>query len=157
MTSTATEQRRDRGTMTPWMLAMTVLILALGGLGLDLWRAVAERRGLQEVAEASSRAGANGIDEAAFDESGELVLDPGRAEDLARDNLSRQDPLTLQFMTDVRVSSTTERVTVEIDGSVETVLTRLLGADAIEVSVVADAAPRAQSTLEAQNTLEDGG
>jgi Flp pilus assembly protein TadG len=137
-----TKPASDRGTMIVWWLVLIPLMYGIGGLGLDLWRVISERRALAEAADASARAGANGIDEAVFDETGALVLDPARAEDLANANLDEQDADTLDSMTRSDISSTTEQVRVEIDGQVDMTLLRIFGADSIEVHVESEAEPQ---------------
>jgi Flp pilus assembly protein TadG len=137
-----TKPASDRGTMIVWWLVLIPLMYGIGGLGLDLWRVISERRALAEAADASARAGANGIDEAVFDETGALVLDPARAEELANANLDEQDADTLDSMTRSDISSTTEQVRVEIDGQVDMTLLRIFGADSIEVHVESEAEPQ---------------
>ena len=58
--------RAQRGTITLWLLGLCVLLLPLGGLGLDLGRAFATRRSLSAAADAAALAGAGAIDVAAY-------------------------------------------------------------------------------------------
>jgi Putative Flp pilus-assembly TadE/G-like len=138
----SSDELRDSGTMTLWMLGLATLILAVGGLGLDLWRVVSERRALAEAADASARAGANGIDELVFDQTGEVVLDPAIATDLANDNLGLQERSTLRSLTGSDISATTEHVRVVLDGRVDTTLLRLFGAAGFELTVESEAEPQ---------------
>ncbi len=141
-----TPAHTDTGTTVVWWLILIPLMLGMAGLGLDLWRVISERRALAEAADASARAGANGIDEAVFDETGALVLDPGRAEDLANDNLNDQAADTLDSMTNSDISSTTEEVRVVIDGQIDMTLLRIFGTDSIDVQVESEAEPQAATT-----------
>jgi len=62
----------------------------LGGLSLDLWRAVADRRQLSSMADTAATAAANGVDVAAL-RAGTLQLDPVRARGIALESI-REDP-----------------------------------------------------------------
>lgn len=73
----------ERGTVTVWMLALALLVLGVGGIALDLWRVIAERRELAAVADAAALAGASGIDEEWWRATGEVRLDPLEAAGLA--------------------------------------------------------------------------
>jgi len=44
--------RDEGGWVALWMLGLALLVLALGGLSLDLWRAISERRELAAAADA---------------------------------------------------------------------------------------------------------
>ena len=68
----------ERGTITLWVLGLCIALMFLGGLSLDLWRAVAVRRELSSMADTAATAGANGVDEGAL-RAGTLQLDPDRA------------------------------------------------------------------------------
>jgi putative Flp pilus-assembly TadE/G-like protein len=70
-------RRDERGFITLWVLGLTVAVLFLGGLGVDLWRAVAVRREISAMADAAATAGANGLDESAL-RGGRLELDRDR-------------------------------------------------------------------------------
>jgi len=132
----------ESGFVTVWILGLCVMLLFLGGMSLDLWRAFSERRAIAEMADAAATAGASGIDEQTYRTSGQVVLDPGRAEQLARDNLATQSD-TRSF-TGADVEATTRQVTVRAHGLVHFTLLRVFMADRpFEVSVTAVAEPRA--------------
>jgi ApbE superfamily uncharacterized protein (UPF0280 family) len=78
----------ERGSITLWVLGLCVALLFLGGLGLDLWRAIAVRRELSAMADAAATAAANGLDEQSL-RSGSVVLDPTRAGAIAAEMLAR--------------------------------------------------------------------
>jgi hypothetical protein len=73
--------RDEHGMITLWILGLTIAVMFLGGLGLDLWRAIAVRREVSAMADAAATAGANGLDENAL-RGGELQLDDLRVRQL---------------------------------------------------------------------------
>ena len=77
---------RERGTVTLWVLGLCIALMFLGGLSLDLWRAVSARRELSAMADAAATAGANGIDEPSL-RAGTVRVDPDRARALASQTL----------------------------------------------------------------------
>jgi Flp pilus assembly protein TadG len=132
----------EGGFVTVWILGLCVMLLFLGGMSLDLWRAFSERRAIAELADAAATAGASGIDEQIYRASGQVVLDPARAEQLARDNLAAQ--ADTRSFTGADVQSTTRQVTVRAHGAVHFSLLRVFTADRpFEVTVTAVAEPRA--------------
>jgi hypothetical protein len=80
------DRAEERGTVTLFVLGLCVALLFLGGLSLDLWRAIAVRRDLSALADSSATAGANGLDERAL-RTGSLRLDPERARAFAYEAL----------------------------------------------------------------------
>lgn len=75
----------ERGSTTLWVLALSLLMLMIGGIGLDLWRALADQRALAGMADAAAVAAASGVDVDHYRETGEIRL----AEDLATDLAAR--------------------------------------------------------------------
>jgi hypothetical protein len=73
--------RNERGMITLWILGLTVSVMFLGGLSVDLWRAIAVRREVSVMADAAATAGANGLDENAL-RGGALQLDEVRSRQL---------------------------------------------------------------------------
>jgi len=73
--------RAEHGTVTLWVLGLCIALMFLGGLSLDLWRAVAVRREMSAMADAAATAGANGLDEPAL-RAGVVQLDDARARGL---------------------------------------------------------------------------
>ena len=82
--------RRESGTVTLWLLGVCMLLFALGGISVDLWRGFSARRSLSNAADAAALAGASAIDEDAYRRSGAVQLDPVLAESRARDHVTRQ-------------------------------------------------------------------
>ena len=102
--------RRDqRGTITLWVLGLTVAVLFLSGLGVDLWHAVATRREVSLMADTAATAGANGLDESAL-RGGRLQLDDARVRALVAAQLA-QYPGSARLI-DEQVSTDGVRVTV---------------------------------------------
>jgi hypothetical protein len=136
------ELHREEGSMTIWMLGLCVMLLFLGGISLDLWRAFAERRALAERVDSAAVAGGSGIDESAFRASSVVQLDPARADSLAWANLNDQpaDPALLSQ----DVSASTRTVTVTATGQVHfTLLGVLLAGKPFIISVSATVQPEA--------------
>jgi Flp pilus assembly protein TadG len=71
--------RSDRGSVTFWMLGLSILLLLFGGLAIDLWRGLAVQRELAAIADSAAVAAASGIDEEHYRITGELLLDRSRA------------------------------------------------------------------------------
>lgn len=131
----------EDGSLTLWMLGLALLLLAVGGISVDLWRAHAVRRDLAAVADAAAFAGASGVDTTLFRGTGAVLLDPPTAEALARRDLDRSgNPHGAQWT--VTASSITVEVVAE--GEVDLALLGLLapGYDPLPVRVSARATPR---------------
>jgi len=129
----------QRGTVTLWVLGLCVSLMFLGGLGLDLWRAVAERRQLSSMADSAATAGANGVDVDAL-RAGVLRLDPERARAIARSTLQRDDHGPGLDGADVGVDG--NRVTVTLRHHVNfSLLGIFLGGRHFDIEVRASAAP----------------
>lgn len=116
--------RDDAGWVTLWLLGLAVMLLALGGLSLDLWRVFSERRDLAGAVDAAAAAGASGIDVDRFRANGELALDPAAVETLVAQNLKAQTDL--RSLTHVAVEASAQAVTVTAVGAVDLTLTRTL-------------------------------
>lgn len=108
-------RRRDRGSVTVWMLGLSMLLLVFGGLALDYWRALALQRELAAVADSAAIAAASGIDEEHYRETGEVVLEPVRSRGLAEAAVGWQEV----DLIDLDVTVDTASVTVVVTGEVE--------------------------------------
>jgi len=130
----------ERGTITLWLLGLGLMLLPLGGLGLDLGRAFSTRRSLGGAADAAALAGAGAIDVAAYRADGSVRLDVTRAESRARRSVA--DQLEDDAVRTVRVHVDADTVTVEVEGGVDLTLLRLLrGARPFTVNASATARP----------------
>lgn len=132
----------ERGSITLWVLGLCVMMLFLGGISLDLWRAFSERRALAGIVDAAAVAGSNGIDVDYFRRTNELRLDRGLAEQLAAENLEAQGDTRSLVSADVAATDT--EVTVRATGTVDFTLLRVFmsGEEPFTVSVEATADPR---------------
>ncbi len=132
--------RGASGTVTLWVLGVCVMLFALGGISLDLWRAFSERRSLAATADAAALAGASAIDEARYRTSGTVVLVPALAESRARAHVARQ--LDRTALRSVSVQADDAAVTVVVRGEVGFTLLGVLQPGAFEIRVTATATPR---------------
>ncbi|HEY8340011.1 MAG TPA: pilus assembly protein TadG-related protein [Egibacteraceae bacterium] len=132
----------DRGSVTLWLLGLCVVLLFVGGLSLDLWRAFSERRALANAVDAAAVAGASGLAVTPFRASDALHLDPEAAEQRAWATLRTQTDTGA--LTHAAVSATAEQVTVTASGRVELTLLRTLLPDVapLEIRVTATSEPR---------------
>lgn len=131
----------ERGSVTIWMLGLTLVILAFGGLAVDFWRALALQRELAALADSAAIAAASGVDEDRYRAIGEVVLDADRARGLALASVAFQpvdpDEVLVSF------DSTATAVTVEVSDVLQLGLLGLLVGDSepIQVRATASAVP----------------
>lgn len=133
--------RDQAGTITLWLLGLSLLLFALGGISLDLWRGFSARRSLSTAADAAALAGASAVDEEVYRRSGAVWLDPALAEARARTHLARQtDAEGLRGMS---VHADRDAVTVVVRGEIGFTLLGVVdpGGD-LDVRVTATATPR---------------
>ncbi len=134
----------EPGSVSLWVLYWSFSILFIAGFGLDLWRGVSVRRSLLEQAEAAA-GGDQTVGKAPRSRiTGEVVVDPARADLLARQNLAAQGEAALVDTALITIDGATQRVTVELSAPVEFTLIKIfLSSEApLEVDVSATAAPR---------------
>ena len=60
-------------------------LFMVGGISVDLWRALADHRELAGIADAAAVAASSGIDAQAFRNTGDVVLDPALAQQRGQD------------------------------------------------------------------------
>jgi hypothetical protein len=101
----------DRGSITLWMLGLAVMVLFLGGISLDLWRAFEVRQDLAAMADSAATAGASQIDRGTYRDTGILRLDADAARDAVDAHLDAQQDRD-------RISN---RPRPDVDGAVITV------------------------------------
>jgi hypothetical protein len=131
---------RERGTVTFWLLGLCLMLFALGGVSVDLWRSFSARRALAAGADAAALAGASAIDEGRYRAAGVISLVPALAEQRARASLEQQLDQSARRGADVRATEST--VTVVVRGEVSFTLLGLFGRGDFDVEVVATATPR---------------
>jgi Flp pilus assembly protein TadG len=133
--------RDDAGTVTLWLLGLCLLLFALGGMSLELWRGFSARRALAAAADAAALAGASAIDEDAYRTRGELRLDPASAEARAREHVSRQ--LDRSGLRSVDVRADEDVVVVVVRGKLDFTLLGVLDpAGDLPIRVTSVASPR---------------
>lgn len=133
--------RAERGSVTIWMLGLSLLLLLFGGLAIDYWRGLALQRELAAVADSAAIAGASGIDEEVYRATGAVILDPVRTRDLALRSIAFQDV----DLTDVEITIQGDgsSVTVELEARLELGLLGVLVEqdDPLAVGAVSSAIP----------------
>jgi len=132
----------DRGSITIWMLGLSVLLLLFGGLSIDFWRALALQRELAAIADSAAIAAASGIDEEHYRSTGEVILDPARAQALGVASMAAQDLDPVSF--DVNTGSDGLSVDVVVIDAVELGLLGLFvdQTEPLTVRAEATASPR---------------
>lgn len=142
-------RRDERGSFTLWVLGLCMILLMVGGVSIDLWRAFAARRSLAAMADAAAVAGASALDESAFRDSGavqlQLTNESGggpTAYDRANANLDAQsDRDEVVGRPDIQADE--ERIRVTLAGEIDFTLVRLFaGGDSFTINVTATAEPR---------------
>ena len=133
----------QNGSITIWLLGLGICLLVLGGMGLDLWSAVTVHARLSGLAEAIATAAASGISEEHWRRTGQVRLDPARAERLGRNLVSRHPQASLlDAPAQIVVSPDHRSVSVRVRGSTPLVLLRLASdADRIDVAVTSTSEP----------------
>jgi hypothetical protein len=132
----------EAGYVSLWLLGLCVCLFFIGGLALDLWRVFSERRALAGMVDAASIAGASGVDEVYYRQTGELKLSPTDAETLALTHLESQRER--DAIDDAEVVATDASITVTAGGSVDVTLLRVLlpGLEPLKIEVTATAVPQ---------------
>ena len=111
----------DRGSITIWILGLAMVVLAIGGLALDLWRVLDEKHRVEFIADSAAVSGASVIDEGRYRATGETWLDPGRARDRAGQVIAAAGAVE-----SVAIGADTTGITVVIAQGVELSLLKLL-------------------------------
>lgn len=108
----------DRGSITFWVLGLSIMILMLGGLALDFWRVLAVQRQAGSIADAAVAAAASGLDEEHYRLTGEVLLDPARAIELGSLSVASQDVQVVSALFEVALDRSAVSVEVidEIEG-----------------------------------------
>lgn len=105
-----------------WMVGLMAVVMAVGGIAVDLWRALSAHRELASLVDAAAVAAGSGIDEDIWRLEGELVLDPAVVSDQVSAAVAAQSP----------VASVTVSVETSPDGSEATVV----GASSVELTLL---------------------
>lgn len=131
------------GSITIWMLGLGICLLALGGLGLDLWSAVVIHSRLSGLAEAIATAAGSGISEEHWRRTGQVRLDPDRAERLGLDLASHHPGAALlDAPPTILVNPGHRSVSVQVRGSTRLSLLRLIAnSERLEIMVSSTSEP----------------
>ena len=106
----------DRGSVTVWIMGLTVMIGMLGFLVLAIYVPFSERRGLAGAADQAAQAGATALDEDLFRSTGVLQLDPVLARERALQSIENQN-LDID-VANSSVDATADEVTVVLEAQV---------------------------------------
>jgi hypothetical protein len=121
-----------------WVLGLAVMVLFLGGISLDLWRAFEMREDLAAMADSAANAGASQVDGATYRETGTLRLDGPAAAAAADANLDAQQDAGRITARDIVPSGPV--LTVQLEGEVEFTLLRIfLGPGSVTISATGSA------------------
>ncbi|GAC1364622.1 MAG: hypothetical protein NVSMB32_07330 [Actinomycetota bacterium] len=130
----------DHGFLTMWLLGLCLLLLALGGISVDLWRVFAQRQALAGLVDAAALAGASGIDQAAA-RGGQLRLDRADATSRAQRSIASQVDQGSLVSSTIDVAPDGSKITVSAMGSVHLSLLGLLaGTMPVDIHVSSTAA-----------------
>lgn len=132
-----------RGSITIWLLGLGMCLLVVGGLGMDLWAALVVHSRLSGMAEAIATAAASGISEDHWRRTGEVRLQPERAERLGK-GLAATHPEAdlLDSPPRIVVDPDRQSVSVRVSGTSRLMLLRLVsGSDHLEVAAIATSRP----------------
>jgi Putative Flp pilus-assembly TadE/G-like len=132
--------RDQHGMITLWILGLTISVMFLGGLGLDLWRAVAARREVSLMADSAASAGANGLNEDAL-RGGDLQLDEPRVRVLVAAELAQYPNASRLVGETVTVAGAQVNVTLREDVHFS-LLGIFMGGGKFTVQASATAAPQ---------------
>lgn len=133
----------DRGAAMLWVLGLSVIVLFLGGISLDLWRAFEVRQDLAAMADAAATAGASQIDVDVLRGSGAVVLDMAAAEASARASVAnQQDAFRVTIDPQIAFNDPTAptRILVVLEGELSFTLLKILPLDDNRIPVQATAA-----------------
>ena len=130
----------ERGSITFWVLGLAIAVLFLGGLSVDLWRVMSERRELAAVADSAAAAGASALDVDHWRTAGEVrLLDDGAADLAGR--VIAQHGVATELSEPVGVSVSGDSVQITLTREVDLTLLRILmlGDDPLVVRVISTA------------------
>ena len=130
----------ERGSITFWVLGLSIAVLFLGGISVDLWRVMSDRRELAAVADSAAAAGASAIDVDHWRDTGEIRLLNDGAIDLVQ-RIVAQHGFAGDLSGPIGVTVAGDSVQVTMTREVELTLLRILstGDDPLVVRVISTA------------------
>lgn len=132
-------RRSERGTLALFGILMAVVFMTVGGISIELWNVISQRRQLSAVADSAVAAGASAIDIDAYRADGTLMLMPDLARRRAAAAIDSSDVLVQNAS--FQLELTPDRVIVRASGEVDLIVLRIIGADPIAIAVLAEASP----------------
>ena len=133
------DRQAERGSLALFGIMMAVVFMTVGGISIELWNVLSQRRQLTSVADSAVAAGATAIDEDAYRIDGTLELIPDLARQRAGASLAGAELATNnpRFL----LQATPELVSVQASAEVDLILLSIIGAEPLSISVVASASP----------------
>ncbi|MFP3914155.1 MAG: pilus assembly protein TadG-related protein [Actinomycetota bacterium] len=130
----------ERGSITLWMVGLVMVVLAVGGIAVDLWRGLAAHRHVASVADAAAVAAGAAISEERWRSQGALVLDRRRVADAVAEAAAAQTGgPEVSYRVEVAPDGST--ATIETAATVDLTLLGLLADAGLDVAATATAAP----------------
>ena len=123
-----------------------VIVLFLGGISLDLWRAFEVRQDLAAMADSAAAAGASQVDVEVFRSSGDVVLDMAAAEATARASIAAQQDafrVTVDPQITFNDPAMPTQISVVLEGELNFTLLKILPLDDDSIPVRATGAAAA--------------
>ncbi len=135
----AMDRKNERGSLALFGVLMAVVFLTVGGISIELWNVLSQRRQLSAVADAAASAGASAVDPDAYRANGELIVIPelGRDRAAAAIAASNLEVSGANFQLQV----TADLVSVQASGEVDLIILGIIGAEPIRLNVLAEASP----------------
>lgn len=130
----------ERGSITLWMVGMMLVVLVVGGISVDLWRALSAHRAVAAVVDSAAIAAGSGIDEETWRDSGRLLLDPQAVDERVAAIVGTQSTLPAMAVAVVTAADGSS-ATVTGTASVDLTLLALVVDGAVDVSATATASP----------------
>lgn len=130
----------ERGSITLWMVGLVMIVFAIGGIALDLWRGLSAHRYVSSTVDAAAVAAGSAIDEERWRADGILVLDPTRVEERVAATIGAQTgAVDLEYGVETAPDGSEARVTAS--ATVDLTLLALLVEGDLDMSASATVEP----------------
>lgn len=134
----------ERGSITLWMVGLVMVVFAMGGIALDLWRGLSAHRLVASTVDAAAVAAGSAIDEDRWRLDGTLALDPVQVHESVAEAVGAQTSgLTLRYS--VVTAPDGSEATIEAGTTVSLTLLGVLVDGDLDVSARATAEPTLSS------------
>lgn len=130
----------ERGSITLWMVGLVMVVFAVGGIAIDLWRGLAVHRQVAAVADAAAVAAGSAVDEEAWRTDGALRLDPARVAERVEEAVAAQ-PAGVVDGYSVETAADGSAATISVSATVDLTLLGLLVDDRLAIGAEATASP----------------